>query len=66
MKNTINISNFHFEPAGYGHFKVTFISPTTGKKWTKTIDNMSIIDRTRNADEPTQKDLQTLKKLVKL
>jgi predicted Rdx family selenoprotein len=66
MKNTINILDFKFEQAGYGHFKVTFISPVTGKKWTKTIDNMLIIDRTRNADEPTKKDLQTLKKLVKL
>ena len=41
-----NISryDFQFEFAGYGHYKVTYISPVTNKKWTRTISDMTIID----------------------
>lgn len=58
-------SNFDFEFKGYGHYKVTYTSPVTGKKWSKTISDMEIIDKTRNEDEPTQGNLRRLKRVVK-
>ena len=59
------LSDFSFAPAGYGHYKVTYTSPTTGKQWTKITNDMPLIDATKNADEPKQKDLNELKRLLK-
>ena len=61
----ISINDFSFSFAGYGHYKVTYKSPTTGKQWTATTNNMPLIDATKNADEPKRKDLEELKYLVK-
>jgi len=65
MKNSISISNFTFEFSGHGHYKVTYTSLVTGKSWTKTCNNMHLIDATKNADEPKKKDLNTLKNFCK-
>ena len=65
MKQTISIADFHFQISGYGHYKVTYISPATGKSWTATTNNMELIDATKNADEPKRKDLETLKFICK-
>jgi hypothetical protein len=65
MTQKISISDFSFLPSGYGHYKVTYTSPTTGKQWTKVTNNMPLIDATKNADEPKRKDLEELKYLVK-
>ena len=65
MKRNININDFKFEFAGYGHYKVTYTSPKIGKKWSATINNMSLIDATINAEEPKKQDLEYLKKIVK-
>lgn len=65
MKRSININDFNFEFAGYGHYKVTYTSPKTGKKWSATINNMPLIDATKNAEEPKKQDLEYLKKIVK-
>ncbi len=65
MKPTISITDFTFLFAGYGHYKVTYTSPVTGKKWTRTTNDMPLIDATKNADEPKRKDLEQLKYLVK-
>ena len=59
------ISDFSFVPSDYGHYKVTYTSPTTGKQWTKTTSNMPLIDATKNADEPKQRDLNELKRFLK-
>ena len=59
------ITDFTFVPAGYGRYKVTYTSPVTGKQWTKTTNNMPLIDATKNADEPRRKDLNELKRLLK-
>lgn len=61
----VSLSDFRFAPAGYGHYKVTYTSPVTGKAWTATTNNMPLIDLTKNADEPKRKDLEALKYLVK-
>lgn len=65
MSKRISIDDFRFEFAGYGHYKVIYTSPVTGKQWQQTISNMPLIDATKNADEPKQKDLQELKRVVK-
>ena len=66
MKTTkISISDFSFSFSGYGHYKVTYTSPLTGKKWSTVTNNMPLIDDTKNAEEPKRKDLELLKYLVK-
>ena len=59
------IEDFAFRPAGYGRYKVTYSSPTTGESWSRTIDDMPLIDATKNADEPKRKDLNILKRKCK-
>ena len=61
----ISISDFSFEFAGYGHYKVTYTSPVTNKQWTATTSNMPLIDCTKNTDEPKVRDLETLKRICK-
>ena len=61
----ISISDFSFMPSGYGHYKVTYTSPVTGKSWTTVTSNMPLIDATKNADEPKRCDLERLKRVVK-
>lgn len=65
MRAKTTIHDFRFENSGYGHCKVTYTSPKTGKKWTRTISDMTMIDATRNSENPKQKDLETLKKFCK-
>lgn len=61
----ISISDFEFRTAGYGHYRVTYTSHTTGKQWSTVIDDMTIIDATKNSDNPKKKDLESLKWLCK-
>nr|DAR80505.1 MAG TPA: hypothetical protein [Caudoviricetes sp.] len=61
----ISISDFSFMPSGYGHYKVTYTSPVTGKSWTTVTSDMPLIDATKNADEPKRCDLERLKRVVK-
>jgi hypothetical protein len=61
----LQITDFTFSFAGYGHYKVTFTSPNTGKQWTRITDNMPLIDATKNAENPKQKDLNSLKSFTK-
>lgn len=67
MKNykTISRSDFQFSFAGYGHYKVTYTSPKTGKQWQTVTNNMPLIDATKNSDEPKRKDLIRLKDTCK-
>lgn len=59
------LTDFRFEFTGYGHYRVTYTSPTTGKQWSMTTNNMPLIDATKNEDFPKQKDLESLKRLCK-
>lgn len=61
----ISITDFDFMPSGYGHYKVTYTSPVTGKKWTRVTSNMTLIDDTKNEEEPKQYNLHYLKKFCK-
>lgn len=64
MKTTIY--DFDFEIAGHGHYKVTYTSPATGKRWTTTTNNMPLIDATKNAEEPNVRIWKNLKGFVKM
>ena len=64
-KRNISISDFTFQFSGYGHYKVTYTSPVTYKKWTTTTNNMPLIDATKNAESTKQVDLIILKRLCK-
>lgn len=61
----ISITDFRFEFIGYGHYKVTYTSPVTGKEWTATTNDMPLIDDTKNSDDPKRKDLELLKRMCK-
>lgn len=63
--NKINITDFSFCFAGFGHYKVTYTSPKTLKQWTTVTNNMPLIDCTKNADNPKQSDLTRLKNICK-
>ncbi len=65
MKQKISIYDFKFNFTGYGHYKVTYTSPTTGKQWQTTTNNMPLIDATKNSEAPKIKDLNTLKFICK-
>jgi hypothetical protein len=59
------LSDFRFVYAGDRHYKVTYTSPVTGKEWMKVLNDMTLIDATKNEDEPKQSDLNQLKRIVK-
>jgi hypothetical protein len=59
------LSDFRFVFSGYGHYEVTYTSPVTGKEWMKVLNDMTLIDATKNEDEPKQSDLNALKRIVK-
>ena len=61
MKAKISISDFSFSFSGYGHYLVTYTSPTTRKSWSFTCNNMPLIDATKNSENPKMKDLNALK-----
>ena len=65
MKTFTQLSDFSFYFSGYGHYKVTYTNPGTYKKWTITTSNMSLIDETKNAETPTKRALNDLKRLCK-
>jgi hypothetical protein len=65
MTKRIEITDFSFKPFGYGHYNVTYTSPSTGKQFATVVNCMPLIDVTKNADKPKQKHLQKLKKLCK-
>lgn len=65
MKTKTLLSDFNFKFTGHGHYLVTYTSPKTGKQWSRTITDMTIIDATKNEDTPKHKDLEQLKRIVK-
>ncbi len=65
MNNFNLIRCFDFQFSGYGHYKVTYTSPVTGRKWETVTNNMPLIDATKNSDNPLKKDLTTLKNICK-
>ena len=66
MSTKIKESDFEFIFEGHGRCKVTYQSPKTGKKWTKTINDIPLIYMIKNDGSPKRKDLETLKRAIKL
>jgi hypothetical protein len=64
MANSISIFDFKFKFSGYGHYEVGYTYPS-GKQIWATIDDMTLIDSTKNAYNPKKKDLQSLKNAIK-
>ena len=60
-----HITDFRFLQAGHGHYKVTYTSPVTNKSWVNIVHDMTLIDDTRNADNPRMDRLMDLKRTVK-
>jgi hypothetical protein len=61
MKATDFTILFH----GYGHFKVSYTSPITGKSWTTVTNDTQLIDAIKHNDNPKKKDLKALKSICK-
>lgn len=61
----ISIYDFSFYLIGHGVYRVCFESPITRKRWHAVITDMSIIDATKNSDNPKVKDLIALKRACK-
>ena len=59
-------SDFTFTQRGYGRYDVTYTSPKTGKNYSCSTTDMTIIDATKHEENPSQHDLDHLKKLCKL
>jgi len=64
-QKSTSITDFKFEQSGYGHFKVTYTSPVTGKSWSTVTNDMPLIDATKNEEEPTKAKLNELKAICK-
>lgn len=62
-----SLSNFTSVISGYGHQVVTYTSPTTFKRWTKTMLSygndlwMNVFEK----EYPTQKNFNDLKRFIK-
>ena len=65
MKSEIKITDFTFQSAGYGHYKVTYQSAKTLKSWATVTNNMQLIDATKNEDSPKKVNLEKLKRICK-
>ena len=62
---SMNKHDFIFRFVTPGHYKVTYISPITGKSWTRVVTDMTLIDDIRFQDNPKIKKLEELKRLIK-
>ena len=59
-----DLSNFTFEFAGYGHYRVTYTTPKRGDYWRATLSDMPLIDATKNADIAKATDIMLLRSIV--
>lgn len=56
---------FTFQFVGYGLYLVTYTTPKRGDYWRARITDMTLIDDTKGADEPTCAALRRLRDAVK-
>ena len=61
----ISLSDFMFIPYGNGRYRVTYTSSVSQKQWVKIINDMTIIDETKNCDRPKKTSLFRLKRICK-
>lgn len=60
-----DLHNFSFEYAGSGCVKVTYSTDNRGDYWITYINEMPIIDATKNAEWAKTKDIEHLRDMVK-
>lgn len=60
-----DLHNFSFRFASYGAYLVTYTTDTRGDYWQARIEDMTLIDATKNADVARVKDIQALYNAVK-
>lgn len=67
--NRINpLEGFTFRLVSSGAYQVTYESDydcRIGRYWTCRIEDMTIIDATKNAESPKRKDVEHLRRMVK-
>ena len=61
----ISTSDFSFLFSGYGLYKVSYTSQTTGKSYTKVISNMYLVDMVKGNWDAKLVHLNELKRLIK-
>lgn len=59
-----NITKLTFKIIGYGHYRVTYTT-LRGDYYVATITDMTLIDATKNAENPKSKDIKNLIDAVK-
>lgn len=65
MKTKTQLSDFSFYFVSWGLYRVIYTSPVTGYVWKALINDMELIDNTKNEECPKRKDLDLLKYYVK-
>lgn len=60
-----DLSGFEFWPTGSGSYKVTYVTPNRGDYWVATINDMTLIDATKNAEWAKLEDIRNLRYVVK-
>ena len=61
----IQSHQFSFRPDGYGAYKVKY-ETRRGDFWQARIEDMTLVDATKNTDAPTQRAFRELRDAVKL
>ena len=62
----ISKQQFRFKFTGHGHYLVDYVTPNGRIRYSRTITDMEIIDKTRSEEYPKQKDLIELRRQVKI
>jgi len=60
-----DLSGFSFTIAGSGCYKVRYTTPFRGDYWVAFINDMTLIDATKNAEHAKIKDIKALRYHVK-
>lgn len=60
-----DLHNFRFEKTSAGQYKVTYKTENRGDYWVAKINDMWLIDATKNAEWAKAKDIEHLRNVVK-
>lgn len=60
MNKKLSKHMFNFEQTGYGHYRVTYTTPSGRFKYRATINYMPLIDAVKWEDYPAQKAMSEL------
>lgn len=61
-----DLHNFRFKRIGSGCYRVTYTTDSRGDYWVASINDMTVIDATLNAEWAKTKDIEHLRNRVKL